>query len=144
MAQKSEKLWIFNGEVKKNPIRIHFRLTNLVWFGFSGVDCGWTQWENRTVPAVEMKNIRKGTRVRAHFGQSNFSLFQQKRKKEISLILIIFAYFKVQKKKRKKENGQKNWSFFHFSNFEVRFKNTKKYYKRLKAIFCYFLFSCYC
>ena len=62
MAQKSEKLWIFNGEEKKNPIRIHFRLTNLVWFGFSGVDCGWTQWENRTLPAVEMKNIRKGTR----------------------------------------------------------------------------------
>ena len=31
-----------------------------------------------------------------HFGQSNFPFFQQKRKKEILLILIIFAYFKVQ------------------------------------------------
>ena len=66
-----------------------------------------------------------GKAVRAHFGQSNFSFFQQKRKKEILLILIIFAYFKVQKKKRKKENGYDNRSFFHFSNFEVRFKNTK-------------------
>ena len=36
--------------------------------------------------------------VRAHSGQSNFSFFQQKQKKEISLILIIFTYFKVQKK----------------------------------------------
>ena len=62
--------------------------------------------------------------VRAHFGQSNFVFFQQKRKKEILLIVIIFTYFKVQKKIEKK-NGQENWSFFHFSNFEVRFKNTK-------------------
>ena len=30
MAQKSENLWIFNGEEKKNLIRTHFRLTNLV------------------------------------------------------------------------------------------------------------------
>ena len=64
-------------------------------------------------------------KVRAHFGQSNFLFFQQKRKKEILLILIIFAYFKVKKKKRNKENGQENRSFFHFSNFEVKFKNTK-------------------
>ena len=63
--------------------------------------------------------------VRAHFGQSNFPFSQQKRKKEILLILIIFTYFKVQKKNRKKENGLDNWSFFHFFNFEVRFKNTK-------------------
>ena len=52
--------------------------------------------------------------VRAHFGQSNFPFFQQKRKKEILLILIIFAYFIVQKKKRKIENGQDNRSFFSF------------------------------
>ena len=63
--------------------------------------------------------------VRAHFGQSNFVFFQQKRKKEILLIVIIVTYLKVQKKKRKKENGQENWSFFHFPNFEVRFKNSK-------------------
>ena len=30
MAQKSENLWIFNGEEKKNLIRIHYRRTNLV------------------------------------------------------------------------------------------------------------------
>ena len=36
--------------------------------------------------------------VRAHFGQSNFLSFKQKRKKEILLIVIIFTYFKVQKK----------------------------------------------
>ena len=36
--------------------------------------------------------------VRAHFGQSNFPLSQQERKKEILLIFIIFTYFKVQKK----------------------------------------------
>ena len=28
-------------------------------------------------------------------------------------------------KKEKIENGQENRSFFHFSNFEVKFKNTK-------------------
>ena len=42
-------------------------------------------------------------RVRAHFGQSNFPFFQQKRKEEILLILIIFAYFKVQKEREKKK-----------------------------------------
>ena len=45
--------------------------------------------------------------VRAHFGQSNFLFFKQKRKKEILLIVIIFTYFKVQKKIEKK-NGQEN------------------------------------
>ena len=55
-----------------------------------------------------------------------FSFFQQKRKKDILLILIIFTYFKVWGKNRKKENGQENRSFFRFSNFEVKFKNTKK------------------
>ena len=42
------------------------------------------------------------------------------------LILIIFAYFNCTEKKRKKENGQENRSFFHLSNFEVKFKSTKK------------------
>ena len=55
-----------------------------------------------------------GKMVPTHFGQSNFSFFQQKRKKELVLILIIFTYFKVQKKKWKKGNGQGNRSFFHF------------------------------
>ena len=63
--------------------------------------------------------------VRAHFGQSNFSFFQQKRKNEMLLILIIFAYFKVQKKREKKIMVGKIDHFFHFSNFEVKFKNTK-------------------
>jgi len=46
--------------------------------------------------------------VRAQFGQSHFPFFRQKRKKEILLILIIFAYFKLQTKMEKKENGQEN------------------------------------
>ena len=33
--------------------------------------------------------------------------------------------FQSTEKKRKKENGQENRSFFRFSNFEVKFKNTK-------------------
>ena len=41
------------------------------------------------------------------------------------LILIIFTYFKVREKNRKKENGQENRSFLRFSNFEVKFKNTQ-------------------
>ena len=68
----------------------------------------------------------RGFPVRAHSGQSNFSFFQQKRKQEILLILIIFTYFTVQTKIGKK-NGKENCLFYHFSNFEVRFKNTKKY-----------------
>ena len=83
-------------------------------------------------------------KVRAHFGQSNFPFFQQKRKKEILLILDIFTYFKVQTKIEKKKMVRKIDHFFHFSNFEFSFKNTKKNFKRLKEIFCYFLFSCYC
>ena len=90
---------------------------------------------------VSVQSSRKvGEMVRAHFGQSNFSLFQQKRKKEILLILIIFAYFKVQKKKTKKENGQENWSFFRFSNFEVRFKNAKNTVNGWKRYFAIFIF----
>ena len=52
--------------------------------------------------------------VRAHFGQSNFSFFQQKRKKEILLILIIFTYFKAQTKieKRKWSGKLIIFSFF--------------------------------
>ena len=33
--------------------------------------------------------------------------------------------FQSTEKKQKKENGQENRSFFRFSNFEVKFKNTK-------------------
>ena len=63
--------------------------------------------------------------VRAQFGQSNFSFFQQKRKKEILLILTMFAYFKVPKKREKRKKVRKIDHFFIFSNFEVKFKNTK-------------------
>ena len=52
--------------------------------------------------------------VRAHFGQSNFSFFQQKRKKEILLILIIFTYFKAQTKIEKKKMVRKIDHFFIF------------------------------
>ena len=52
--------------------------------------------------------------VHAHFGQSNFLFFQQKRKKEILLILIIFTYFKVQTKIKKRKWSEKLviFSFF--------------------------------
>ena len=55
-----------------------------------------------------------GTQVRAHFGQSNFPFFQQKRKKEVLLILIIFAYFKVRTKIEKKKMVRKIDRFFIF------------------------------
>ena len=38
---------------------------------------------------------------------------------------IIFAKFKVQKKREKKKMVGKIDHFFHFSNFEVKFKNTE-------------------
>ena len=52
--------------------------------------------------------------VRAHFGQSNFPLSQQERKKEILLILIIFTYFKVQTKIEKEKMVRKIDHFFIF------------------------------
>ena len=55
-----------------------------------------------------------GKWVRAHFGQSNFSFFQQKRKQEILLILIIFTYFKVQTKIEKEKMVRKIDHFFIF------------------------------
>ena len=58
--------------------------------------------------------IIKCDRVRAHFGQSNFSFFQQKRKQEILLILVIFTYFKVQTKLEKKKMVRKIDHFFIF------------------------------
>ena len=52
--------------------------------------------------------------VRAHFGQSNFSFFQQKRKQEILLIVVIFTYFKVQTKIEKKKMVRQIDHFFIF------------------------------
>ena len=59
-------------------------------------------------------------------------IFQQKGKKEILLILIIFTYFKVQTKIEKKKMDRKIDHFFYFSNFEVRFKNNKKNEKKME------------
>ena len=55
---------------------------------------------------LECVECPAGKMVPAHSGQSNFSFFQQKRKKELVLILIMFTYFKVQKKKMEK---RKRW-----------------------------------
>ena len=52
--------------------------------------------------------------VRAHFGQSNFSFFQQIQKQEILLIVVIFTYFKVQTKIEKKKMVRKIDHFFIF------------------------------
>ena len=53
----------------------------------------------------------------------HFSNKNGKRKYYLSLSYLHIS--KYREKKRKKENGQENRSFFHFSNFEVKFKNTK-------------------
>ena len=63
--------------------------------------------------------------VRAHFGQSNFPFFQQKRKKEILLILIIFTYFKVRTKIEKKKMVRKIDHFFIFLFFDFLGKTEK-------------------
>ena len=79
--------------------------------------------------------------VRAHFGQSNFSFFQQKRKKEILLILIIFTYFKVRTKIEKKKMVRKIDHFFIFLILKSASKIQKKIVNGKKRYFaiCYFL-----
>ena len=66
-----------------------------------------------------------GVLVRAHFGQSNFPFSQQKRKKEILLILIIFAYFKVQKKIERKKMVSKIDHLFIFLLLKLNSKIQK-------------------
>ena len=66
-----------------------------------------------------------GILVRAHFGQSNFPFSQQKRKKEILLILIIFAYFKVQKKIERKKMVSKIDHLFIFLLLKLNSKIQK-------------------
>ena len=83
------------------------------------------------------KSFKTGTRSVHTSANLIFDFFKPKRKKEMLLILIIFTYFKVQNKKAKKENGQENRSFFHFFNFDVKFKNTKNTVNG-KKLFCYF------
>ena len=48
--------------------------------------------------------------------------------------------FQSTEKKGKKEKGQENRSFFHFSNFEVKFKNTKNTVNGQKRYFSIFIF----
>ena len=78
--------------------------------------------------------------VRAHFGQSNFSFFQQKQKKEISLILIIFTYFKVQTKIEKKKKVRKIDHFFIFLILKSASKIQKNTVNGLKRYFAIFYF----
>ena len=79
-------------------------------------------------------------RVRAHFGQSNFSFFHQKRKKHILLILIIFAYFKVQKKREKEKMVRKIDHFFIFLILKLNSK-IQKILLTAKSDILLFLFS---
>ena len=77
-----------------------------------------TTWPIKHGQSVAQKAVRnmstKDNGVRAHFGQSNFPFSQQKRKKEILLILIIFTYFKVQTKIEKEKMVRKIDHFFIF------------------------------
>ena len=52
--------------------------------------------------------------VRAHFGQSNFSFFQQKTETGNITYPVIFTYFKVQTKIEKKKMVRKIDHFFIF------------------------------
>ena len=82
----------------------------------------------------------KCVRVRAHFGQSIFSFFQQKRKKDILLILITFAYFKVQKKREKEKMVRKIDHFFIFLILNLNSK-IQKILLTVKSDILLFLFS---
>ena len=66
------------------------------------------------IDSSEKRNCEGSFWVRAHFGQSNFSFFQQKRKQEILLILVIFTYFKEQTKIEKKKMVRKIDNFLIF------------------------------
>ena len=81
----------------------------------------------------------QGYSVRAHFGQSNLSFFQQKRKQEILLILFIFTYFKVQTKIEKKKMIRKIDHFFIVLILKSASK-IQKYCKRLRDISLFFIF----
>ena len=78
--------------------------------------------------------------VRAHFGQSNFPFFQQKRKKEILLILNVFAYFKVQKKREKKKMVMKIDHFLIFLILKLN-SEIQKILLTAKSDVLLFLFS---
>ena len=54
-----------------------------------------------------------------------FFIFPTKTEKGHITYPYHICIFQSTEKKEKKENGQENRSFFHFSNFEVKFKNTK-------------------
>ena len=60
-----------------------------------------------------------------HSSANLFFHFSKKTEKGNITYPYHICIFQSTEKKRKKENGQENRSFFHFSNFEVKFKNTK-------------------
>ena len=51
--------------------------------------------------------------------------FSNKNGKRTYYLSLSYCIFQSTEKKRKRENGQENRSFFHFSNFEVKFENSK-------------------
>ena len=69
-----------------------------------------------------------------------FFIFQQKRKKDISLMPIIFAYFKVQKKREKKKMVSKIDHFFIFLILKLNSK-IQKILLTAKSDILLFLFS---
>ena len=60
-----------------------------------------------------------------HTSANLISIFLTKTEKGNITYPYHICIFQNTEKKRKKENGQENRSFFHFSNFRVKFKNTK-------------------
>ena len=54
-----------------------------------------------------------------------FFIFPTKTEKGHITYPYHICIFQSTEEKRKRENGQENRSFFHFSNFEVNFKNAK-------------------
>ena len=71
----------------------------------------------------------------------DFSNKNGKRKYYLSLSYLHILEYRI---KKKKKMVRKIDHFFHFSNFDVKFKNTKKYCLRLKTILLLYYFFCYC
>ena len=70
----------------------------------SGVDCGWKRWENRTVPVVKMKNIRKGTRE----GEKAWKLEREKKGGCNSTVFMpATLWFSLKKAVRERDQGER-------------------------------------
>ena len=65
-----------------------------------------------------LRSVHTSANLIFHFPNKN-----GKRKYYLSLSYLHISKYR---KKEKKKSGRENRSFFHFSNFEVIFKNTKK------------------